>query len=344
MPTGEIAAIGPLGNLNPSSHVMPTNHIGLSLPGGVPAQRPVVAPGPMTLTSIARLVNTLAGSTTATTEYSFTFQVCGGVAINFGHIANPSDKIMAAIDAQMPLSPLACNTSTVGTTVSTACQINVSVPVTAGEQIAISSGITPGIDFGAWNTDQPALPFLSPRRYLDETNYNVCPLSLFAPDLQATLMSKLGFLGGTQLLPRTVAPICGSIAFDVAGTASGNWWPSSLPAPSGNTNQSNPSDESGGVAFVADNVNPAIAVISVGNGIPGLPVGRYLPAAGAPAFTSIQYAVTPTVTCFDKLGLPLYPDQIILVSLIAMDQLKIEGQRGSCTGAKFTGQAMTMYR
>lgn len=129
--------------------------------------------------------------------------------------------------------------------------------------------------------------------------------------------------------------------FDVAGTISGNWWPAKLPAGS----QSVAGDESGGAAFVADNINPSIPVISLGDDIPGIPTGRYVPAAGTPAFISIQYSVTPQVFCFSNLGGAPSPNQILLVSMTAVDQLRIEGQNGTCSPTpSFSSQALTMYR
>ena len=206
----------------------------------------------------------------------------------------------------MPYPSLECSTGVNGTVTSTACNVTVSVPVSAGEQIAVSSGITPTIDFGAWNTQGAAVPFLEPRRYLDESNYNVCPVSLFTTSLQAQLGTLLGTPAGAQ-----------SVA----------------------------SDESGGAAFMADNINPAIPVISLGNDIPGIPTGRYVPAAGTPAFTSIQYSVTPQMVCFANLGGASSPNQILLVSMIATDQLRIEGQTGTCSPTPaFTSQALTVYR
>jgi len=344
MPVSQIPAIIPQGNINPSAHVMPTNHAYLGLPGLVPGQWPLFAPGDMTLTNVVVKTNTenVNGVESAPyEELALGFQVCGGINLLFDHVNSPSAKIQAALNAQMPYPSLECSTGVNGTVTSTACNVTVSVPVSAGEQIAVSSGITPTIDFGAWNTQGAAVPFLEPRRYLDESNYNVCPVSLFTTSLQAQLGTLLGTLQGTQFVPRTAAPVCGVINFDVAGTVSGNWWPTQLPAGA----QSVASDESGGAAFMADNINPAIPVISLGNDIPGIPTGRYVPAAGTPAFTSIQYSVTPQMVCFANLGGASSPNQILLVSMIATDQLRIEGQTGTCSPTPaFTSQALTVYR
>lgn len=339
MPVSQIPVIIPQGNINPTAHVMPTNHTYFGLPGLTPGVYPVVSPGAVTLTGVVVKQNTTVGTTNSYTEYSMTFQVCSGISINFDHLGSPSTKILAAIQAQYPLNPMACNSGVNGTVQSSACQVSVNVPLAAGDPVASSSGITPSVDFGAWDTGGTAIPFLQPNRYLDESNHNICPVGLFTSDIQAKLTPLFGQLVGTTLVPRTAAPVCGSINFDVAGTASGNWWATQLaPGSSGG-------DESSGVAFIADNVNPSVPVISMGNGVPGIQPGRYLPSSSAPAFASIKFTGSPQVTCFSGMGGAQYTDQILLVALTAADQLKIEGQRGTCSGqSAFTSAAVTMYR
>jgi hypothetical protein len=146
-------------------------------------------------------------------------------------------------------------------------------------------------------------------------------------------------INGTTLSPRTAAPICGQLNFDVKNTLSGAWWNAPLTS---NT----PATETGSVAFIADNVDPSVAVISIGDTVPGITTGRYLPASGAAPFPSVQYsASTQTTVCYDKLTGSANQNQILLVSLIAADQIRIEGQQGSCAAnPKFTSAAVTMYR
>ncbi|HYT47524.1 MAG TPA: hypothetical protein VEL04_03820, partial [Burkholderiales bacterium] len=133
---------------------------------------------------------------------------------------------------------------------------------------------------------------------------------------------------------RTALPECGVIAYDVPGTAQGNWFRSDLPLSSSNAD--------GLLAFVFDNIDPTIPVISVGrtnnDNIPPLVAYTFTPNP------SVGYVRQPFAGvqndghkyCYDGLvfysgGFGLVSGRII-VEVTGAESLRIEKQASDCSG------------
>ena len=100
VPPGSLTEIAPLGNLNPPGHVFPTDHLYFysgSVSGGANVA-PVVAPGPLAITSVTRQTRTGGGQPTVT-DYGLTAFPCSDVMLVFAHLSGLSADVMAMIGA-----------------------------------------------------------------------------------------------------------------------------------------------------------------------------------------------------------------------------------------------------
>jgi len=61
------------------------------------------------------------------------------------------------------------------------------------------------------------MAYANPSRY--NQRHVVCPFDLFVGSLRDSFLTRFGGPGG----PRTIAPVCGTVMQDQAGTAQGNW-------------------------------------------------------------------------------------------------------------------------
>jgi hypothetical protein len=132
-----------------------------------------------------------------------------------------------------------------------------------------------GFDVGGWDRRVPALAYVDPSRSIGPTgdfgaNQSICRIFYFG-DATATMRTLLGAQGKL----RTIAPLCGQIMQDVAGSAQGRWFHGSSTL------------EAEDLSLVHDNANPTLAVFSVGNTVPSLGIGTLAftpdPRAEAPA-------------------------------------------------------------
>jgi hypothetical protein len=176
-------------------------------PDGGWTYAPVYAPVASTLVSVA-YANRHYGDVVRP-EYRLDFQVSCEVHLTFDHIAEVSDKIRA-------LAPTTPSDSTGSS------GVQVSVPITAGEQVGSANGtlVAGTWDFIVLNTSKPAY-HINPSRWQSEGDiFADCPYDYFTPDLKSQYYDHLYTLGGTKIDP----PSCGQLSHDVPGTASGGWF------------------------------------------------------------------------------------------------------------------------
>lgn len=329
----------PLGNLNPPAHTFPTNHQYLyhTNPGsGAPHTVDVAAPAAITITRASRTTY----STDGHSDYSLDFFVCKQVRGGFAHIASLTPSLTTALGAFDQF----CDTYSPapGTTVTTCATTPGSVPLAAGAAIGTAGGTAGvyGIDFSLWDTRVTPTVFANPSRWahndISTDDYHVVPASdYFAEPVKSQIAAKLG--SGDGLQHRTVPPLGGTIAVDVAGTAQGAWFHPTEPH----------FPESAHLALVPDNVDPSRIVFSVGTSQPGLAgsVYSYLPAANG-LINRAPSSITADgqIRCVD---VPV--SRTILLQLVDANTLKVEARLGAGTCAAqqpwaFTAQSMTYVR
>lgn len=325
---GNIDSILPLGNLNPSSHTFPTDHIYLYLkksnpadPNSAPLQTPYYAPGSVWITDITVSRH----ATDGYTDYSITFYACKQLVNQYGHITSLSSKIASY------LKPPYTNFSDYVT--GGKRYINyakrTAIKVSAGEKLGTTGGRVGqnALDFNTYDL-RHTLSFAKPSRWTQSQVKNAaCPLDYYSLAPKATLQAKLGY--GVE--HRSVAPICGQVNQDVVNTAQGVWFKSGV----ANTYPEDPH-----MALVHDNVNPAIAVFSVGTSLSskGLASGRYFytPSNSGYVNRDFHHIVPGASYCFEptsREGSPI-ASTIILLQMTNTTTLKIEKQTADDCGSR----------
>lgn len=134
----------------------------------------------------------------------------------------------------------------------------VSVPVTAGERIAMVGGRT--IDFAVLDTEKPLQHFISPELYAVEQSkiFTADPFDYSTEELTETLLEKY---------PRSAEPLGGRIDYDVEGKLRGNWFIEGMNGYRGGPLDAEPSPTywMTHLSIYPDHFDPGATIISVGN-------------------------------------------------------------------------------
>jgi hypothetical protein len=246
---GDIREIAPLGNLNPPGHVFPTDHLYFYVNTGPAAT--LVAPGKIRLTQVL-LQKRTGGGMAELDDYGLDFYPCTDQHFYFAHIASLS----ATLSAQLGVLDKSCNApySTGGFTY-TQCRKDVDVDLAAGDTIGTVGGPTEGaLDIGTIDAASAALTYVDPARVTGAGGLHAaCPVDYFVAGVRDSLRARFAVNG----VPRTIDPVCGTIAQDVANTAQGRWFFDA-------TSQEDPH-----LALVHTNGDPTIGAFSIGTSLPG---------------------------------------------------------------------------
>ncbi|MBI4238631.1 MAG: hypothetical protein HY696_09495 [Deltaproteobacteria bacterium] len=324
-------AIVPLGNLNPTGHTFPTNHLYLYLKTddiGVSQTTPLYAPGDLRITAIS--ASTYTSATPPYTDYQLYFSPCRDLQVYFLHVSGLSDTINAQLGDASD-----CTDYTTGGTSVHFCSYRLALDIAAGTQLGTAGG-NPGqraLDFGGSDARITALPFAATRYQsssdgLDQYHV-ICPLDYFTTELQATLQSRLGRYDGTTL--RTVEPRCGEVEQDEPGTAQGIWFVNGTTS----FQQEDPH-----LALVHDNIDPTLGAFSVGASIPSLSSGAYFftPTHSGTVNRDFDEVTNDGNTyCYDSfqnyVGESIASQFVILLRLTTTTTLQIESQSGATCGS-----------
>jgi hypothetical protein len=258
MPTSPLAyadirEIAPLGNLNPSGHTFPTDHIYLYLQivGGITASVPVVSPGNIRVSSVT-LQKRTGGGTAEFDDYGLSFYPCSTVSLYFGHVTTLATGFSAKVGALDG----SCNApyQTGGSTFQQ-CVKNVDIAVSAGEAIGTAGGPGQGaLDLGAIDNGAPALAYVDPSRTAGQGGGRAaCPADYFVPAVLNALLPLFAVNGHH----RTIAPVCGTVMQDVANTAQGRWFFDAT------------TNDDHHLALVHTSWDPTIGAFSIGTSVPG---------------------------------------------------------------------------
>jgi hypothetical protein len=332
----------PLGAMNPSGHTFPTDHQYIYLksfgPGSI-TPVDVVAPAAVTIVGARR---TQYGSPATFEDFSIMFSACRDTWVEFGHLR----AIAPGIVAQLPPFDQGCNSySPSPGQVVTACWTRASdIKVSAGEVI----GTTAGLDLWMFDARIAPLTFANPARWGGMSSgfdhFHVVPFSdYYTEPMRGTVQSMLGSFDGK--VKRTIAPLGGTIASDVAGTVQGAWFFGAAPT----------YPEYPHLAISPNHVDPTRIEISMGisGGAFASGLRAMLPSAAGP-FNRHPALITPgtAVHCWDLINAgDLGPGYgVALIQLVDATTLKIEGRLGpqfSCANqqaAVLTSAAVTFRR
>src|SRR3989338_1048074 len=179
----DFQTITPLGNLNPSGHTFPTDHIYLALnrvdtnnwdTGTVNV--PLYMPGNAWITQITASKHL--SNNPPFTDYDLTFYSCKELSFRFGHITSLSDKLLEQLNEENNCDK---EYETGGSRFQRCSSDNLNLKESAGEKIETVGGNPNQNAFDIWATDlrTEELQFANSERWSDEVKHNVCPLDYF---------------------------------------------------------------------------------------------------------------------------------------------------------------------
>ncbi|MEK6916943.1 MAG: hypothetical protein AABW92_04310 [Nanoarchaeota archaeon] len=318
---GDFTGITPLGNLNPSGHTFPTDHIYLWLKrvdeknwGAGTANVPLYMPGEAWINEITAVEHL--SDNPPFTDYDFSFSPCKELSFRLGHITSLSEELIAKSKEGSN-----CDKEyTTGGKRFRVCKArNINIKVNAGQIVGTAGGNPDQNALDIWATDMRAerVEFANSKRWQSNSaiSFTTCPLDYFISTEKTKLYS---LLKGWDNNKRTIEPLCGTIEQDIKGTAQGVWFLEG-------TENTYPEDPH--LALVLDNGNPIINVFSVGTSIPNLGTNKYLFSPESTGEVNIAFSkVKPgTVYCYEQADWNF----VIVLELLDEETLKIEKQTNS---------------
>jgi hypothetical protein len=242
--TADITGLVPLGNLNPTAHVFPSDHMYFYCFTGKPFLE-IKSPGSVRVLRISR-IHINAGAFNDHYDYKIALG-SNNSYMYWDHVSSLSPKLLAAVNN---FTGATCEpTYSTGGSSYQGCYFEPpSLMASPGEALGIANtnGGLAGMDLGV---------------YVNLVAMN--PLDYFDTKSRSMMEAKLGSYDGRT--KRTAAPISGEYNYDIAGTAMGNWIKQGYSR----------SPEDNNLALVKDNITPSIQVFSAGNTLPGLSSGTY---------------------------------------------------------------------
>jgi len=305
LPASDFRSFVPLGNFNPPGHVLPTPHHYLYLTDHT-TPVPVTAPGPMWITSVS------SSEHSSYTDYGMDFQVCDAVSGTLGHLSSLAPEVLDAIGGTFEDGD--CESYEAGGTTYHMCRKTLLLEVEAGTVIGTAGG-NPGqyaLDLGVYD-ERVTHTFSDPSRFVEAYTHAVPCLDYYDAGHRAVLESKCA---------RTMAPIGGTVAYDVVGTAQGVWFRAGEPT----------YPESPHLALAYDNIDPAEIAFVTGTSIEGLPTAAYTFTVAHSGFRNRAFAdVTAdgNVYTYDGLTGPGIPVVVVLMQLVNARTLWVEAQSPS---------------
>lgn len=306
----QVEEITPLGNLNPPEHTFPTEHTYLHLSSLGATLR---APADITITSLSSSTNTEQG----TTDYAMNFFLCEDIEGYFIHIKTLAPELEALLTQDQ------CNSygGDSGQKYQH-CWTDPQHAMNAGEVIGTVGNENQGnFDFGVRDY-RTSLAYANPNRYGQSSLVIACPYDYYEQDLADSFKNKLA---------RDQSPTCGEVEQDEPGTLQGNWF---------HNDAVQITDWFAHLAFVHDNHDPSLAVISIGGVF--TKANRWIFTPTSSGFANRAFAdVIPDnkIYCYDQ-----GQEGRILVQLTSETSLQIEHQNGDCTPSVTFSDPTTYHR
>jgi hypothetical protein len=234
----------------------------------------------------------------------------------------------ASLSSQLGQSGQTCTTYQTGGSTYQLCSEDTNIEVAAGALLGTVGGKLAAFDFGSYDSRRTPLAFVSPSRHIGDTLYTVCPVDYFENSLKSEMESRMGRYDGGYI--RTIAPVCGLILYDIANTAQGDWYNTSLPD----------SPEDPHLAFIYGNVYADQQIISVGTSVSGLGPGFWAfnpVGSGTHNRNFSQVTADGQTYCFDSfldpLNQPLITGFCVLIKMPTASSLRIEKINAANCGA-----------
>jgi hypothetical protein len=324
--------IMPLGNLNPPSHTIPTDHIYfvLNTMNNLPVETTVYAPSDIAIYGIKYSSYENKGATYE--DYAIEFSPCKELHGFFGHVEISNDLKkqivnMSSIEFQGPPG-------------SKQYYYLLNYTVKRGDIIATvgsAKSQSASLDLGIYD-DRLSLGFINKQRFRQEYLQTACPLDYFAEPLKTQLMGELKGNNGQR---RTKEPICGTNMQDVPGTAQGDWF--NAPTAEGNV------ENSGKAASLVHDFGLGIdGKLVVGGEVAGPGIITFNPThSGTINREPSEVVADGKIYCYQNdmtSGMYMPLEGKVIVQLVDANTLKIEHKNGSCTGSETFANPYTYQR
>ncbi|MFC1942924.1 hypothetical protein ACFLWU_06910 [Chloroflexota bacterium] len=258
----DIAEIVTLGNLNPPSHVFPTDHIyfyGLRKDGADhPEIANLFAPGDLPIKEIRASEHVNAGFR----DYSIYFQPGKEVTIYFGHVSSLSEEIFGNTSSLEGWTMQ--NEYSTGGEIYRQWRKECDISIPAGQILGTAGGNKGqwALDLGVYDSRLTQENVANAERWRQSQYLHaVDPLSLMIESLLEEMIPLV-----KRDMGKGERPPFGSILQDIPGTAQGCWFLSGI-------NETYPEDNH--LALVHSNIHPAMSVISAGSSISTLKSRTY---------------------------------------------------------------------
>jgi len=296
----QINGVVPLGNLNPPGHTFPSPHLYFYLKRDNPANpldfsapsvsTPVRAMGGIRVTRVESSEQLSVSPTYS--DYTVRYSACREAGGYYHHMPSLDPAFAAMVG---PIGSDSCTTYSTGGTTYRNCSKSVSIDVPAGFVLGTAGGDmrANALDVGL-RDQRVTLPLNSPAKHPSDLVNVVCAVDYMNDALKVSVQAFLGSYTGDY--HRTAAPVCGGVAYDFPGTASGDWF-----FPGASTDHEDPH-----LGLVPDNTNPMLRSFSVGTSIASVPSGTYSFAPNPDSASLVNRAfelVAPgSVYCYESLG------------------------------------------
>ena len=305
----KINEITPLGNTEPPSHTIPTNHVYVHLfnQGEQTETLPLIAPADIWITEILSSQGYLDPE-----DYSIRFALCKDVFGYFNHVKFLSTELQEILKKE-------------GCSGGNDCFIQPLKPIRIieGSYLGEVGRLQGNFDFGTFDLRETH-DFINSDRYGDRTLHIQCGFDYYTPELREQFMG---------LLEEESEGNCGKTNYDILGTLQGNWF-------NGNSYEFLPETWNQHLYFGYDNTNPSLAVISIGGVFVDEPV-KWLYLAQESGTTNLnpgKVSIGETIYCYERTeDGPGYryrgvDNGKILIKLVNNMEIKIEYQKGDCSG------------
>lgn len=323
---GEFSSITALGNLNPSSHTFPTDHIYVEVFDPQNPQnytldkaKSLLAPADIWITNIKS--SERIGSVV---DYALDFFPCKDVKGQFGHVGSISATLKSAID----MVEANCNEYETGGYKYRSCEYkDLKIQVKSGEKIGTAGSERAGM-FDIWMSDyrEPQVKRANSSRWNADRNYVSCFLDYFSI---AQKTQYYGMLRGPKGGKRTKEPRCGTVEVDIAGTAQGVWFYNS-------TGQVQGEDQH--LALAYDNIETDKQVFSVGTSASNAGISsaayHFIPKTDGKVDRNFSQVTSDgAVYCYNTTSIRDGSKKSILLTMPSAEKLRLQKAPGSSCGS-----------
>jgi len=258
-----IVSIVALGNLNPPSHVFPTDHIYFYISRqaeiNLTEEVTLYSPGTLTVTRVNAIEHVQAGIV----DYNVNLVQGNNLHVRLGHVSSLSGDIFGETSSFKNWKKT--NEYTTGGETYRWWSKGYDLKVEAGQIIGTAGG-NPNqwaLDLFVYDLEQTQLDVANPERWAKSWYlHGVDPLSYYEDNPVFEQLLKLV----DREISEGGEPPYGSVLQDMPGTAQGCWFLNGV-------KETYPEDPH--LALVHDNIRPRFAVLSVGNSVRNLKAGTY---------------------------------------------------------------------